>query len=125
MRLGELVTAKPRVLRKVWVDPMTGKPDWIPVFLGEEGVPISKVGPTPTPGFGQPPTPAPVPGIPGEPGTGAMGPIIGVLSRVCDNSIKIWNGHTRYCEWKFIFDPSHPFGPVVAPVPLPNPTAPK
>ncbi len=38
MTLKELATAKPRVLRKIWTDPITGKVDWDPVFLGQEGL---------------------------------------------------------------------------------------
>jgi type II secretory pathway pseudopilin PulG len=55
LTLDELVKAKPRVLRKPWVDPMTGKPDWLPVYLGEEGGTVVGGSPAPTP----PPAPRP------------------------------------------------------------------
>jgi type II secretory pathway pseudopilin PulG len=32
-----------------------------------------------------------------------MGPIVGVHSLSCDEAIKIYEGHTTYCEWRFIF----------------------
>jgi type II secretory pathway pseudopilin PulG len=32
-----------------------------------------------------------------------VGPIIGVHSTSCDESIKVYEGHTTYCEWKFIY----------------------
>jgi len=32
-----------------------------------------------------------------------MGPIIGVHSTSCDEAIKIFEGHTTYCEWRFIY----------------------
>ena len=32
-----------------------------------------------------------------------MGPIVGVHSTSCDEAIKIYEGHTTYCEWRFIF----------------------
>lgn len=117
VNLGELVTAKPRVLRKKWSDPMTGVPDWEPVFLGEEGQTVAggSVGPaaTPTPGlFGGP-----------APGSGAKtGAIIGVHSRSCDEAIKLYNGRTRYCDWKFYFDPNKQAG---APPPGRVPTPPR
>jgi type II secretory pathway pseudopilin PulG len=114
MTLSELVNAKPRVLRKVWTDPMTGVADWEPVFVGEEGTNVG-------PGLAPPPTPTPGIGGPAQ-GGAKTGPIIGVHSRSCADSIMILNGRTRYCDWKFYFDPAHPFGaqvggpaPVVAP----------
>jgi len=108
----ELAKANPRVLRKVWVDPMTGKPNWAPVFLGEEG---TTVAPTPNPSATPQPTPP-------RAGKGSVGTVVGVRSTVCQDSIKIYNGHTNYCEWKFFYDPSKPLGntPVVA-VPTPHP----
>jgi type II secretory pathway pseudopilin PulG len=112
LALDELVKAKPRVLRKVWADPITGKPDWEPVFFGEEGTNVGAGGkgtapPQPTPG----PTPA----------AGAKtGPIIGVHSRSCADSIKVFEGRTRYCEWKFYFDPNRKTG-----VALPGPSPPQ
>jgi len=114
LTLDELVKAKPRVLRKPWADPMTGLPDWVPVYLGEEGGKVvgGSAAPTPTPGRGR------------SPGA-ARGPIIGVRSRVCTEAIKIYEGRTKYCEWKFIFDAQKQTGPgkqlVPGPTPRPSP----
>ena len=113
VKLDELAKANPRVLRKVWTDPMTGKADWLPVFLGEDGTTLN---PSPTPAATPQPTPPPAGGH------GAVGPIIGVRSRVCDNSIKLYLGHTRYCDWKFFYDPSKlklPGSPAAIPTPKP------
>jgi hypothetical protein len=32
-----------------------------------------------------------------------VGPIIGVHSTSCDEAIKVYEGRTTYCEWRFIF----------------------
>jgi len=32
-----------------------------------------------------------------------MGPIVGVHSTSCEEAIKVYEGHTTYCEWRFIF----------------------
>ena len=113
LTLDELVKAKPRVLRKPWADPMTGKPDWVPVYLGEEGGTVvgGSAAPTPTPGRGRA-------------AGAARGPIIGVRSGVCEDAIKIYEGRTKYCEWKFIFDPQKQTGPgkQLVPGPTPRPT---
>lgn len=96
LTLKELAEAKPRVLRKVWTDPITGQNDWVPVFLGEEG--------TGAPGIGigiAVPTPSPE----GERASEARGPIVGVRSRSCREAIKLYEGRSRYCDWKFVFDP--------------------
>ena len=114
MTLKELATAKPRVLRKVWTDPITGKVDWDPVFLGQEGINL---------GGGAPPvpTPTPTPGIGGATGGGEkVGPIVGVCSPSCADSIKVLDGRTRYCDWKFVFDPTRQGG-ARPPVPVPTP----
>jgi type II secretory pathway pseudopilin PulG len=103
LTLTELANAKPRVLRKLWKDPMTGAADWEPVFLGEEGTTVGPrlavPQPTPTPGIGGP-----------AQGGAKVGPIIGVHSRSCADSIMVYDGRTRYCDWKFFFDPARPFG---------------
>ena len=121
INLSELVVAKPRVLRKKWPDPMTGVPDWEPVFLGEEGTTVAGggVGPGVTPSPGATPSPGPV--TTPKPGPGAKtGAIIGVHSRSCDEAIKLYDGRTRYCEWKFYFDPNKQAGPR-PPGPVPTP----
>lgn len=107
--LEELVTIKPKVLRKAWKDPITGEQDWVPVFLGQDGAPPGGRPGAPG-GRGAPgasPTPAPTPAGGGDapmPKTDARGPIIGVHSRSCDESIKVLDGRTRYCDWKFVFE---------------------
>jgi type II secretory pathway pseudopilin PulG len=101
MQLKEMWEAKPRVLRKKWKDPMTDSEVWGLVFVGQEGQQVFTPGsargtptPTPTPprgntgGFGRPPQ--------------QVGPIAGVHSNSCDESIKIYDGRSKYCEWKFV-----------------------
>lgn len=117
LALEELVEADPRVLRKPWADPITGTADWVPVFLGQEGQVVAggPAGGREVPKEG---TPAPD----GE----ARGPIIGVHSRSCQDSIKVYDGRTRYCDWKFVLDPQRQGGgggtPVQPTVPTPGPT---
>ncbi|NCO69027.1 MAG: hypothetical protein GW878_00680 [Acidobacteria bacterium] len=127
--LDELWKAKPRVIRKKFIDPMTGKADWRPVFLGQDGEQVHTGVPgVPTPVAGRMPTPRPAPTPESSsssgfgPGAGPQGgPIVGVKSRLCDESIKILDGRTRYCDWKFTFDPNKakkqqmPPGPVSTP----------
>ncbi|MBP1621077.1 MAG: type secretion system protein [Acidobacteria bacterium] len=113
LTLEELQKAKPRVLRKPWADPMTGVPDWVPIYLGEQGTTLAggQPAPTPTPARGGSRQPA-----------GARGPIIGVRSRVCADSIKVYEGRTKYCEWKFFFDAQKPAQPGQPKPPVPGPT---
>jgi type II secretory pathway pseudopilin PulG len=110
--LKEMWEAKPRVLRKPWKDPITGSDQWGIIHLGEEGQPLVP-GPGGTPGSGFRPTPTPTPmptpppgvtgGLPGiQPGQ-QVGPIIGVRSTSCEDSIRVYEGRTRYCDWKFVF----------------------
>jgi type II secretory pathway pseudopilin PulG len=118
LSLDELYRANPKVMRKKWLDPITGKLDWKPLFLGQEG---SQVGPgattpgastTPTPGHSFWPTPTPGPG-----GQGGQqgGPIVGVACPSCEDSIRVLDGRTRYCDWKFVFDPNKQKVPGVVP----------
>ena len=103
INLKEIRDYKPRVLRQKWIDPVTGKDDWVPVFQGQEGQPIVTGGgpgtPTPTPT----PTPPPDTGGGGGLSTQQGGPIVGVRSPSCKDSIKVLDGRSRYCEWKFYF----------------------
>lgn len=120
LSLEEMYKAKPRCLRKKWVDPITGKANWVPIFLGQDGQAGTPgrpggppVAPTPTPrgGFGG-----------GVPSPEARGPIIGVASRSCESSIKLFEGRARYCDWKFVFDPQRQGKGGIQPPPEPRPT---
>jgi type II secretory pathway pseudopilin PulG len=138
MQLKEIFEAKPRVIRKKWKDPITDSLNWGIVFLGQEGRRLGQGGRQLLPpgaqagddraGSSPIGTQTPFddtgrtgseedPGGTGLPGTDApdanrmVGPIIGVHSTSCDESIKIYEGHTTYCEWKFIYrEPQQPRG---------------
>jgi hypothetical protein len=123
MQLKEIYEAKPRVVRKKWKDPITDSENWGLVYLGQEGRELVPGGRQVAGGLentldsGARPIETQTPfGKPGAPGsesdagglgpTGVnrkMGPIIGVYSTSCDEAIKIYEGHTTYCEWRFIF----------------------
>jgi type II secretory pathway pseudopilin PulG len=129
MQLKEIYEAKPRVIRKKWKDPITDSENWGIVFLGQEGRQVGAqgrqlAGPGARQGarqgtqserdlgasgdstgggarpFG---TPAPF-GSPSQMGADRkVGPIVGVHSTSCDEAVKVYEGHTTYCEWRFIF----------------------
>ncbi len=111
MTLKEMWEANPKVLRKKWKDPITDSTQWGLVFLGQGGTEVRGPGQrTPEAGGAEEtptPTPEPTPEAGSGEGDGSMvgsaqvGPIIGVYSKSCDESVKIYDGRTRYCDWKF------------------------
>lgn len=117
--MKEMWEAKPRVLRQRWKDPITGTDKWGLVFLGQDGQQVGGPGGPAGRGdlqTGPPPSPSPLPtpptgspedspfGTPGRLGQPQqMGPIVGVYSTSCEDSIKTYEGRTRYCDWKFVF----------------------
>ncbi len=109
--LKEIWDAKPRVIRKMWKDPITDSWYWGLIHPGQGGRRIGGgrgagggFGPpaTPTPTVTPTPFPTPPPGTPPDELPMEIGPIIGVYSRSCEKSIKIYEGHSTYCEWKFV-----------------------
>lgn len=115
-----------RFIRRLYKDPITGG-DFQPVFLGQAGAvaPGSAVqagqraggpgqatggaaSPTGAAGRGaQAPAPTGVPGARGAGGlaqgrAGAVGPIIGVVSRSTGEALRLYNGRGRYNEWLFV-----------------------
>jgi type II secretory pathway pseudopilin PulG len=107
MRMKELWEADPRVLRQKWTDPITGSEEWGLVHLGEEGQQVGGPGGPAAPGQPRPqatPTRTPVFGDRGLGGVNEkVGPIVGVHSLSTDTSIKVYEGRTKYDEWKFVF----------------------
>lgn len=121
MRLKEIWEADPKVIRKRWKDPITDSETWGVIFLGQEGQP-GRFGGQRDIGLGDPrPTGTPEAGPRelgrfGDEGEGdlppgaqqdengeVIGPIVGVHSLSCDESIKVYEGRMTYCEWRFIF----------------------
>lgn len=113
MRLKEIWEADPKVIRRKFKDPITGSESWGLVFQGQEGQELAGGGrqqgrqapgraapmATPTPSaFGS----GPGAGLAPEEGE-RVGPIVGVHSTSCDDSIKVYEGRTTYCEWKFVY----------------------
>jgi type II secretory pathway pseudopilin PulG len=112
MRLQEIWDANPKVIRKRWKDPITDSEDWGLIFLGQGGRrigPQNPLGQTPQPtqtityGGGQPSDEDTSPFGTTGPGGEKIGPIVGVHSTSCDESIKVYQGRTTYCEWQFLF----------------------
>ncbi len=108
--LKEIWTAKPRVIRKKWKDPITDSWYWGIVHPGQEGGKVGRGGGGPGRSFGTPtptvtptPFPTPAPGTPPEQLPMEVGPIIGVYSTSGEQSIKVWEGRTTYREWKFVY----------------------
>ncbi|MCD4750128.1 MAG: hypothetical protein K8R59_12210 [Thermoanaerobaculales bacterium] len=118
MRLKEIWEADPKVIRKKWKDPITDSENWGIIFLGQENqgtqrkqdIGLGTPPPTETPGMDRG-----RPGRSGGQGSGLpdgvhrsedgelVGPIVGVHSTSCDESIKVYEGRTTYCEWRFFF----------------------
>jgi hypothetical protein len=108
MTLKEIWESKPKVVRRKWKDPMTDSERWGLVFVGQEGRQIGqrdvgldddsrKPSPTPTP------TPGRTPRFGEKEPPEEMGPIVGVYSTSCEASVKIYEGRTKYCDWKFVY----------------------
>lgn len=124
MRLKEIWEADPKVIRKKWKDPITDSENWGIIFVGQEGRNLGgNTGPNGTPGAETPlPTGTPGTGMGGRGRSGSgrgndglppgvtrneegelVGPIVGVRSTSCDDSIRVYKGRTRYCEWEFVY----------------------
>jgi hypothetical protein len=111
MRMQEIWEANPKVVRKRWKDPITDSENWGLIFLGQEG---RNVSPRNLSGTPQSPTRTVTHDNRGGRGGGQspfdtglgegerIGPITGVHSTSCDESIKVYDGRTSYCEWRFI-----------------------
>ena len=131
MRLEELVEVKPRCIRQLWEDPITGKRDWVPIIVGApDGTRIQQ--PLPgvdngtggadggegsgtaegeggAPGAGGGTKPGDTTGTGtanGAPngGTVTVGPIRGVHSRSTLKAIKRLFDQDHYDRWQFTVD---------------------
>lgn len=123
MRLKEIWEAKPRVIRKKWQDPMTDSENWDVIFLGQHGrrrglgLPGEQereAGEDDRNRFdeereraaergGERDDDSPFGGFDPTREGEKVGPIIGVRTTECEDSIKVWEGRTNYCDWEFVF----------------------
>jgi type II secretory pathway pseudopilin PulG len=104
------VLVKGKYLRRQYKDPMVKDGKWRIVRPGE-AMPVSA---TPTggasprggasPGTGASPRPSPSPSASafGPAGGTSVGVIVGVASFSHDNSLRLFNGRTRYDQWLFL-----------------------
>jgi hypothetical protein len=115
MRLKEIWEADPKVIRRKFKDPITDSENWGIVFVGQEGQSMQAGGggaglsPTGTPVFEtdrqrnqNDPNSGLPPGVQRDENGELMGPIAGVHSTSCEQSIRVYEGRTTYCEWRFV-----------------------
>lgn len=101
------VLVEQRFLRKKYKDPITND-DFQPIYANQQAIQAPGGGPSASrPGQGATlSTPAPQTTIQagfGGTGAGVQGGVIGVTSKSKDESIKIYNGRSRYNEWAFVY----------------------
>ena len=123
------VLEKGRFLRKLYKDPMTGEGEFQAVYLGQvlpgqtrvpaqpgrgggpATGPAGRTGQAPTAGGRGAPAATQFPGArAGQPpgaasdqaGTIGAGPIIGVVSKSTEESLRLYAGRGRYSEWAFV-----------------------
>ncbi len=120
VRLEELIEVKPRCIRQLWKDPMSGDGKW--GLVSANGGPARRPGQPPPNPAGDPRNPvgdaAPpegsgdaeqAPTTPLQPGENL--PIVGVVSRSSKESVKTLFGRSHYNEWRFTADTLQtPFG---------------
>ena len=98
------VLVEQRFLRKKYKDPITND-DFQPIYANQ-AVQAPGGGPVAArPGEGatlSPPAQQPLQAGFGSTGAGVQGGVIGVTSKSKDESIKIYNGRSRYNEWAFV-----------------------
>lgn len=95
------VLVKGKYLRREYKDPMVKGGKWRFVRPGE-AVPVSSI-PTGGPGGASPrPSPTPPPSAFGPAGGTSVGAIAGVASTSHENSLRIFNGRTKYDQWIFL-----------------------
>lgn len=106
-----------RYLRKVYDDPMTEDGEWRLIRQGELAGPVRAPGGSTAGGsVGSTPQPTPTPRRAGR-GRESVGPIVGVASRSQEESLRVFNGTTRYEEWLFIAGQPRVVGRPLTPLP--------
>jgi len=94
-----------RYIRKLYKDPMTLDGDFRPVYFGQ---PVSGLTIEP-PQIGRGGIPVPVPRSAGQADVmSATGRVIGVVSTSTAESLRLYNGRSRYNEWAFVAVESSP-----------------
>jgi type II secretory pathway pseudopilin PulG len=97
------VLVQERFLRKKYKDPITNA-DFVPIPAAQAGAATPGVTPGAAPPARSGPGTQPATGGPGI--TAARGGIIGVTSASTAQSIRIYNGATRYNQWRFVYAPA-------------------
>lgn len=93
--LEELLTVRPRILRRLYKDPMTPEGEWRRIYAVQ----------------------------PGASGDTTGLPLVGVASRSDENSYRVYKGKTLYSDWVFTaMEQSLPGLPAGALAPTPTPT---
>lgn len=102
------VLVEQRFLRKKYKDPITND-DFQPLYANQAvmqgpggGPAAQRPGQQVSAGLGTPAQQTPQGGFGGT-GAGAQGGVIGVTSKSKDESIKIYNGRSKYNEWAFVY----------------------